>query len=124
MDCIDHWLSTHATCPLCRQSILVSTKDLNETLDVQSEREDESSHPQNGEETSPVSSSEHCEDSQQEEQSEASHEDADEGLPITHEDEETDLRDVEMARQLSCRKTDHSSCGCRDEACLNGGGEG
>ncbi|KAL3638643.1 hypothetical protein CASFOL_016550 [Castilleja foliolosa] len=25
MDCIDLWLSTHTTCPLCRQSLLAST---------------------------------------------------------------------------------------------------
>lgn len=26
MDCIDLWLATHTTCPLCRQSLLPSTK--------------------------------------------------------------------------------------------------
>lgn len=26
MDCIDMWLTTHTTCPLCRQSLLASTK--------------------------------------------------------------------------------------------------
>ncbi|CAA3004274.1 RING-H2 finger ATL7 isoform X2, partial [Olea europaea subsp. europaea] len=26
MDCIDLWLATHTTCPLCRQSLLASTK--------------------------------------------------------------------------------------------------
>lgn len=26
MDCIDLWLATHTTCPLCRKSLLASTK--------------------------------------------------------------------------------------------------
>lgn len=26
MDCIDLWLTTHTTCPLCRQSLLASSK--------------------------------------------------------------------------------------------------
>ena len=31
MDCIDLWLTTHTTCPLCRHSLLASTKPLPDT---------------------------------------------------------------------------------------------
>lgn len=65
MDCIDHWLSTHATCPLCRQSILISstTKVPSEsTPDIQSVREEGPLHLQNSEETSSENDSSHRED--------------------------------------------------------------
>lgn len=28
MDCIDHWLANHTTCPLCRLSVLISSDKL------------------------------------------------------------------------------------------------
>ena len=31
MECIDHWLSTHTTCPLCRLSLLASSPPVAET---------------------------------------------------------------------------------------------
>ncbi|KAL2520318.1 RING-H2 finger protein ATL7 [Forsythia ovata] len=39
MDCIDLWLATHTTCPLCRQSLLASSKapDGGEEEDIQVE---------------------------------------------------------------------------------------
>ncbi|ONK77378.1 uncharacterized protein A4U43_C02F5900 [Asparagus officinalis] len=33
VDCIDHWLSTHTTCPLCRVSLLTSTKSSTDQQD-------------------------------------------------------------------------------------------
>lgn len=37
IDCIDHWLTTHTTCPLCRFSLLASAKPSTESPDVQAE---------------------------------------------------------------------------------------
>lgn len=34
MDCIDHWLATHTTCPLCRLSLLASSKSTHESVDT------------------------------------------------------------------------------------------
>lgn len=65
MDCIDHWLSSHATCPLCRQSILVSTTKVPSEApapDIQSVSEEGALHPQNSEETSSENDPTHCED--------------------------------------------------------------
>lgn len=40
MDCIDHWLATHTTCPLCRFSLLPAAKTTSGTSDDQSEAQD------------------------------------------------------------------------------------
>ncbi|XP_060217389.1 RING-H2 finger protein ATL58-like isoform X1 [Lycium barbarum] len=58
MDCIDHWLATHNTCPLCRHSILAPTNAFTETPDRSAETT--SSEP-DADETSHRSSSECCE---------------------------------------------------------------
>lgn len=65
MDCIDMWLTTHTTCPLCRQSLLASTKlppdgvpdtdasTNNTTSNVdQASHQDDEDHPQTSEQPS------------------------------------------------------------------------
>lgn len=58
MDCIDHWLAAHNTCPLCRQSILAPTKTCTVTPDASSETTVSTSSEQDANETSHESSSE------------------------------------------------------------------
>ncbi|CAI9754259.1 unnamed protein product [Fraxinus pennsylvanica] len=49
MDCIDLWLATHTTCPLCRQSLLASAKATNgedgEDIHVETNNRSETSLP-------------------------------------------------------------------------------
>ncbi|GAB4861177.1 RING-H2 finger protein atl7 [Ancistrocladus abbreviatus] len=45
MDCIDHWLATHTTCPLCRLSLVGSANALPQARDMQSEATDSASIP-------------------------------------------------------------------------------
>ncbi|XP_009759313.1 RING-H2 finger protein ATL7-like [Nicotiana tabacum] len=53
MDCIDHWLVTHNTCPLCRRSILAPTKaNTEETPDRRAETTETNSTEQDADETS------------------------------------------------------------------------
>ncbi|KAJ8560167.1 hypothetical protein K7X08_004225 [Anisodus acutangulus] len=60
MDCIDHWLATHNTCPLCRRSILAPTNACTETPDRSSETTERTSSEQEADETYHQSSSECC----------------------------------------------------------------
>lgn len=48
MDCIDHWLATHTTCPLCRLSLIPSAKAPIESPDTQEGTSQESSLTENG----------------------------------------------------------------------------
>ncbi|KAJ8557789.1 hypothetical protein K7X08_004555 [Anisodus acutangulus] len=64
MDCIDHWLATHNTCPLCRHSILAPTNTCIETPDRSSETTEQTSSEQDADVTSHQSSSECCGDPQ------------------------------------------------------------
>ncbi|XWS24658.1 hypothetical protein CRYUN_Cryun27aG0001300 [Craigia yunnanensis] len=59
MDCIDHWLANHTTCPLCRLSVLASPKAPDQLPVIQAENGQESSHPvnSNGLAAQPVSQS-------------------------------------------------------------------
>lgn len=52
MDCIDHWLTTHNTCPLCRLSLLPSAKSQSEPPHIHVETSHESSVAMNSNETS------------------------------------------------------------------------
>ena len=64
MDCIDHWLANHITCPLCRLSLLASVKAPSEPPRNQVETVQESSAAENGEEASVQPRPESCEESQ------------------------------------------------------------
>ncbi|KAK9033021.1 hypothetical protein V6N11_018060 [Hibiscus sabdariffa] len=48
MDCIDHWLANHTTCPLCRLSVLASPETPDKSPIIQAANSQESSHPVNG----------------------------------------------------------------------------
>ncbi|XP_057979776.1 RING-H2 finger protein ATL7-like [Malania oleifera] len=52
MECIDHWLATHTTCPLCRLSLLVSARAPTETSNSEVEANHGSSNVENIGETS------------------------------------------------------------------------
>ncbi|KAF5738816.1 putative RING/U-box superfamily protein [Tripterygium wilfordii] len=52
MECIDHWLSNHTTCPLCRLSLLASAKATSESPDIQVQIGHEVYASENGVETS------------------------------------------------------------------------
>lgn len=64
MDCIDLWLATHTTCPLCRLSLLPSTRSLIEPADNsnQPETSDRPPEEENRDEGSPRYCSHSCED--------------------------------------------------------------
>ncbi|KAK8572639.1 hypothetical protein V6N12_028688 [Hibiscus sabdariffa] len=47
MDCIDHWLANHTTCPLCRLSVLASPETPDKLPIIQAANSQESSHPVN-----------------------------------------------------------------------------
>ncbi|KAA8521118.1 hypothetical protein F0562_011729 [Nyssa sinensis] len=64
MDCIDHWLARHTTCPLCRLSILASAKAATETPDSQAETSRRNSNAENGGEISLQIIPQYCEDPQ------------------------------------------------------------
>lgn len=76
MDCIDHWLTTHTTCPLCRLSLLAPAKAPSELPDIQQETDQESSVTENADGTSDQQRSEACEEPQAVEHSESRNEDA------------------------------------------------
>ncbi|XP_031288014.1 RING-H2 finger protein ATL7-like [Pistacia vera] len=69
MDCIDHWLATHTTCPLCRLSLIPSPKAPNESPDIQEETSRESSAMENSDGASDQPTSEACEETQASEHS-------------------------------------------------------
>ncbi|XP_009598352.1 RING-H2 finger protein ATL7-like isoform X1 [Nicotiana tomentosiformis] len=58
MDCIDLWLATHSTCPLCRQSLLTPAKASTEIPHTTAETSDRTSAEESGDETSRRSGSE------------------------------------------------------------------
>lgn len=64
MDCIDHWLAAHNTCPLCRLSILAPTKACTETPDGSPETTERTSGERDADEASHESSPECCRASQ------------------------------------------------------------
>lgn len=51
MDCIDHWLSTHTTCPLCRLSLVPASKSSTELPQINVESGQEYSVAVNGNDT-------------------------------------------------------------------------
>lgn len=63
MDCIDHWLSNHTTCPLCRLSVLASPKASDNLAVIQAANGQESSHPVNSNGLA-VQQSQSCEETQ------------------------------------------------------------
>ncbi|EOY16983.1 RING/U-box superfamily protein, putative [Theobroma cacao] len=62
MDCIDHWLANHTTCPLCRLSVLASPKASDKLPVIQAENGQESSHPENSNGSSVQPMSQSCEE--------------------------------------------------------------
>ena len=52
MDCIDHWLATHTTCPLCRLSLVPDSKSSTEPPHINVESGQEFSVAVNGNDTS------------------------------------------------------------------------
>ncbi|XP_050251514.1 RING-H2 finger protein ATL7-like isoform X2 [Quercus robur] len=52
MDCIDHWLATHTTCPLCRLSLVPASKSSTELPHINVESGQEFSVAVNGNDTS------------------------------------------------------------------------
>lgn len=75
MDCIDHWLTTHTTCPLCRLSLLAPAKASSELSDIQQETIQESSVTENADGASDQQRSEAYEEPQAVEHSESRNED-------------------------------------------------
>uniref|UniRef100_A0A5B7BU46 RING-type E3 ubiquitin transferase n=1 Tax=Davidia involucrata TaxID=16924 RepID=A0A5B7BU46_DAVIN len=69
MDCIDHWLATHTTCPLCRLSLLASVKASTKPPDSQAETSCRHSHTDNDGEISLQTMPQYCEDPQISQQS-------------------------------------------------------
>ncbi|PIN02054.1 Anaphase-promoting complex (APC), subunit 11 [Handroanthus impetiginosus] len=71
MDCIDLWLTTHTTCPLCRQSLLASNKALSTqgVPDTRVEANSTASHGQIGGEMPRQDSSQTNEEPQTSQQS-------------------------------------------------------
>lgn len=66
MDCIDLWLATHTTCPLCRLSLLASTKSSTEPPDnSQAETSHRPDDAENCDEGSPQYCSQSSEDPSQ-----------------------------------------------------------
>lgn len=61
IDCIDHWLATHTTCPLCRLSLLSSAKSATELPIVRVENIQGPSVAEGDTETSLQQSSQTCE---------------------------------------------------------------
>lgn len=45
MECIDHWLANHSTCPLCRLSVIASSKVHSESPDVNPENSQDQDPP-------------------------------------------------------------------------------
>ncbi|KAK3229693.1 hypothetical protein Dsin_001574 [Dipteronia sinensis] len=76
MDCIDHWLASHITCPLCRLSLLASAKAPSESPDTCQETSREFSVAENTDGTSDQPGLHACEETQAPESSVLNNRDA------------------------------------------------
>ncbi|KAK9271003.1 hypothetical protein L1049_026591 [Liquidambar formosana] len=116
MDCIDHWLTTHTTCPLCRLSLLASAKAPTEPPDVQAETSHRSSNVGNSGEIFLHGGLQACEDTQPNQQFSESIAREERNLA---KEEESSSQCIDQEREFGNVKNGTEDCECSGEASRN-----